>query len=97
MDEQTVRQYAEAHGQAVVSGDMAHVMADLAPSAQAEIGPVAGAMPQPVTSAEVQSIELKGDEAVVEIRYSGADKAITVRSVWQQHGARPVATGVSLV
>ena len=95
LDDAAVRSFAEAHGAAVVAGDMAHVLGDMTPEAQAGAGPVAGALPQPTTAAEVLSIEPSGDAAVVHIRYSGPEKELTVRSVWKQVGERPLIVEAS--
>jgi hypothetical protein len=90
MDEQTVRPYAEAHGKAIVDGDTAHAVADFEPSLRPHIAAVAATLPQPTTGAEIVSIAPSGDEAVIHIRYSGADKETTIRSVWKQVGERPL-------
>ena len=90
MDEQTVRPYAEAHGAAVVAGDMAHVLADIDPDLHPHMGPVVDALPKPTTGAEVVSVEPGDQAAVVLIRYSGADSETVVRSVWEDRGGRPL-------
>ncbi len=91
MDEQTVRPFAEAHGAAIVAGDMAHAVADFDEALRPHIGPVAAALPQPTTGAEIVSIEPGDDDSsVIHIRYSGADAETTVRSVWKQVGDRPL-------
>ena len=90
LDDAAVRPYADAHAAAVVAGDMQHVLSDMTPEAQAAAGPVAQALPRPTTSADVVSVEPDGEAAVVHIRYRGADSEVTVRSVWQQVGERPL-------
>ena len=97
MDEGMIRKYAEAHGDAVVKGDQQHLMADIAPEALAALGPVAAAMPNPVKSASVESVDAGGDEAVVRICYSGDDKTTTVQSRWAQKGDRPVIVAAEVV
>lgn len=89
MDEQTIRPYAEAHAKAVVDNDIAHLLSDFPETMHPQLGAIAGALPQPVTAAEVASVEVEveGDSAVVHIRYEGPDRSVTVRSVWS--GERP--------
>jgi hypothetical protein len=47
-------------------------------------------LPQPVTGAEVLSVDVGDTESVAMIRYSGDAGAVTVRSRWQDEGGRPV-------
>ena len=97
MDEAMVRKYAEAHGEAIVKGDQQHLMSDIAPEALAALGPVAAAMPNPVKTASVESVDAAGEEAVVRIRYSGDDKSTTVQSRWIQKGDRPIIVAAEVV
>lgn len=97
MQEAEMRKYAEAHGQAVAKGDQAHLMGDIVPDALASLGPVAAALPQPVTGAEVQSVEVAGDKAVVRITYTGESKSVTVESQWEPRDGRPKIVAASVV
>jgi hypothetical protein len=47
-------------------------------------------LPQPVTAAEVLSVEVGDTESVALIRYSGDAAEVVVRSRWQEQGGRPV-------
>lgn len=98
LDADTVRPYAQAHGQAVVDGDIERVMADIAPELAPHMGPVATALPRPTTSADVVSAEPGDDGAVVvQIRYRGAEAEATIRSVWRQVGDRPLIVEAAAV
>lgn len=97
MDEAVVREHAQAHGQAMVDGDVNRAGGDLTPAAMGSAGPVMKAMPRPITAADVQSIESKGDSFEVVIRYTGTgDEATVVRSVWVDEGGRPKISELSL-
>jgi hypothetical protein len=97
MDESVVREHAEAHGQAIVDGDTNRAGSDLTRAGMEAVGPVMKAMPQPVTKAEVQSVESKGDSVEVLIRYTGTgDETLNVRSVWVDEGGRPKISDLSL-
>ena len=90
MDEAIVREHAQAHGQAIVDGDNDRAGSDLTKAAMPTVGPVMKAMPNPVETAEVQSVVSEGDSYVVTIHYRGAQEAeLTVRSVWVDEGGRP--------
>jgi hypothetical protein len=97
MDEATIRKYAEAHGENIVKGDMQAGMADIDPSVMASLAGLASEMPNPATSAEVKSIDAGGEEAIVQITYSGADKTATVQSRWKDNGQRPVIVAAEIV
>ena len=97
MDESIVKQHAEAHGQAIVDGDINRAGSDLTKDAMASAGPVMKAMPQPVTAAEVQSVTAEGDAFVATIRYRGAeDQELVVKSRWVDEGGRPKIAGLAL-
>jgi hypothetical protein len=85
MDTGRVQQHAEAHGQAVVRGDMDAVAADFEPGLRHQVPEVAKVLPQPTTSAEVLSVEDAGDHAIVVIRYSGDQETVTIRLRWEEH------------
>jgi hypothetical protein len=89
MDDDKARQHIQAHADAVVSGDFDHVIADFTESLRPQVPEIAKALPQPVESAEVLSVEPGGDEAVAHIRYSGAGKDVTIRSHWREEDGVP--------
>ncbi len=90
MDEATTRNHIQQHADAVVRGDMDAVVADFSEELRPQVPQLAQALPQPVTSAEVLSVEIADPESVATIRYSGATAAVTIRSRWQDIGGRPV-------
>ncbi len=96
MDEASVREHAQAHGQAMVEGDINRAGSDLTKEAMATIGPVMKAMPRPVTNAEIQKVEAAGDEFIVDIRYTGDDSEVTVRSRWIEESGRPKVAEASI-
>jgi hypothetical protein len=97
MNEDDVRKHAEAHGEAMLAGDIRRAGDDLTDEAKAGAGPVMSALPRPITAAEVQSVSGTGDEYVVRICYSGADKEVVVQSRWGEHEGRPMIVGAEIV
>jgi hypothetical protein len=89
MNESKAREAIQAHADAVVSGDFDHVIADFSEELRPQVPEIAKVLPQPVESAEVVSVDLSDDEAVAQIRYSGAGKEATIRSYWQEQGGTP--------
>src|SRR5665811_1628365 len=90
MDETKTREHVQAHAEAVERGDMDAVVADFSDELQPQVPEIAKALPQPVTSAEVVSLEVGEGEGVALIRYSGDTGELTIRSRWQDQGGRPV-------
>ena len=97
MDEQTVRTHAEQHGQAMVDGDIKRAGSDLTPEAQAQAPDVMSNFPKKVETAEVLSLDVQGEEAVVQARYSGEGKEVTVESRWGDRDGRPKILDMKVV
>ena len=89
MDEAAVRRHAEAHGQAVVVGDLRQAGSDLDGDALAQAGDVMKQLPRTIRSADVERIEAAGDACVVRTRYRGDEGEGVVESRWEQRGERP--------
>jgi hypothetical protein len=91
MDQASVEQHAEDHAQAVVQGDMDAVIADFIPEMRAGVPELAKALPQPVNTAEVLSVEMADDDgAIVHVRYSGDESSLTIRTRWEDRQGRPL-------
>ena len=55
-----------------------------------QVPQIAQVLPQPVTAAEVLSVEVADAEGVALIRYSGDTGEVTIRSRWREEDGRPV-------
>jgi hypothetical protein len=97
MEEETVREHAEAHAAANVAGDMARAASDLTADARANIGPVARRLPRPITSGDITKVEQAGDKFIVEIVYGGTDSKAVVESVWVEQEGRPMIAETRIV
>ena len=89
MDETTVREHAEAHGQAVVDRDFGKAGGDLTGDAEAQAPDVMRQLPRPTTSCEVVSVETRGEEVVCLLRYGGEGAETTVASTWRDVDGTP--------
>ena len=96
MDEGSVRQKAEAHGEAMVAGDVNKAGGDLTKEAMAGAGAVMKEIPRQIDSAEVTDVSAAGDGFAVLIKYSGEGKDVTVRSVWIDRDGDPKIAELSL-
>jgi hypothetical protein len=91
MDEARTRDHIDQHADAIVRGDMDAVVADFAEELRPRVPQIAqDLLPQPVTAAEVLSIDVGDSESVAMIRYSGGTGEATIRSRWQEQAGRPV-------
>jgi hypothetical protein len=90
MDDSKARDHIRQHADAVVRGDMDAVTADFSEDLRPQVPQIAQALPQPVTAAEVLSVEVGDAESVGMIRYSGDTGEVTIRSRWQDQGGHPV-------
>jgi len=96
MDESTVKQHAEAHGNAVLAGDLRTAGSDLTPEAAAQAPGVMGKLPRPTTEAEILKVEIEGEQAVVHVLYKGSDAETTVISTWVDRDGRPMIVDLAL-
>jgi hypothetical protein len=94
MDDSETHEHIRQHADAVVRGDMDAVTADFSEDLRPRVPQIAQALPQPVTAAEVLSVEVGDAESVGMIRYSGDTGEVTIRSRWQDQGGRPVIVHV---
>ena len=89
MDQAAVRQHAQSHGQAVVDNDLNKAGGDLTGNVLTYVADIMKQLPRPVTAAEVMDVAEDGDAYTAQIRYSGDDKTVDVRSRWQDVEGRP--------
>ena len=97
MDESTVRRRAEAHGRAMVEGDLMRAGGDLSAEAQAQARDVMRELPHAIDGAEILTIERAGSEEYVSrIRYSGEGRDATVEARWAERDGRPMIVDLGL-
>jgi molybdopterin-guanine dinucleotide biosynthesis protein A len=90
MDEQQLRDHAQAHGRAVVTGDMPALTEDFAEELRPQMRELAKALPRKMTGAEVTAVEAAEDHGIAEIVYAGDDdRTVTIRSRWEERDGRP--------
>ena len=88
MDEQSVRATVEAHAKAVVDPiDLEQIQRDFIEDLHPQIPAIAGLLPQPVTSAKVDSVHFEDDHAIAHITYTGDSGSLTIRTLWEDRGA----------
>lgn len=93
----STREHIQPHADAVVAGDMETVIADFSEELRPEVPELAKALPQPVTAAEVLSLDIGGAESVATIRYSGDSAELKLRTGWQDDTDHPLIVHVEPV
>ena len=89
MDEAKARNQIQEHADAVVRGDMDTVIGDFTEELRPQVPQLAQVLPQPVSSAEVLSVEPGEEECVAQIRYVGDSGEVTIRTRWCEVDGTP--------
>ena len=89
MDEQTVRDHAQALCVALVEGDVDRVIDDLSNELKRNIGEVLSLLPLPASAATIDSIEPGSSGFVVVLRLVGDTEEILVQTRWKDRDDRP--------
>jgi hypothetical protein len=93
MDENTTRSCVQAHADAVVRGDMDHIVSDFKEELRPQVPEIGKELPQPTTSAEVLDVEMGDESSFATIKYTGSDKELTIRTRWEDIEGRPQIVG----
>lgn len=96
MDDETMRSHIQEHADAVVRGDMDTVVGDFSEELRPDAPQLAQALPQPVTSAEVLSVDVGDGESVARIRYTGDSGEVVIQTRWREVEGRPAIVHAEL-
>jgi hypothetical protein len=89
MDDNTTRRRVQEHADSVARGDLGAATADFVEDMRPHVPEIASALPLPVSSAEVLSVEVGDEESVARIRYTGESGTVTIKSQWRDVNGRP--------
>jgi len=95
MDEQQVRERAEAVCAALVAGDVERMSEDVSDQLRQNLGEVVALLPLPATEATVESIEHGGAAYVVVVRLVGENEEVRVQSRWKDRDGHPTIVEMS--
>ncbi len=95
MDEQQVRERAEAMCAALVAGDVARMSEDISDELRQNLGEVLALLPLPATEGTVESIEHGGAAYIVVLRLVGESEEVRIQSRWKDRGGHPTIVEVS--
>ena len=97
MDENSIREHAQAHANAVRDGDLGKAASDLTDEAKQNAPTVMKALPRPITHASVEDVTAQGDAYVARILYEGDNSKATVASRWVEEAGRPMIASLEIV
>jgi hypothetical protein len=89
MDDETIREHAQALCDALVGGDIDRATTDFSPELRKHMGEVLGLLPLPSTEATVQSVERGGSSYVVLLHLVGESEEVVVQTRWKDRDGRP--------
>lgn len=95
MDEEAVREHAEAHCEALLAGDIARASEQLSAELRANLGPVVAMLPMPLTEAKVESVERTGSGFRAVLHLVGETNEIRLETRWKDRDGRPTMVEAS--
>jgi hypothetical protein len=97
MDEQTVRDHARAHCDALLAGDVGRAAEDFSRELQSNLGPVIAMLPLPLTEATIESVEVTGTGYRAVLRLVGETQTVNLETRWKDRDGRPTIVEASRV
>ncbi|MGH2456011.1 MAG: hypothetical protein ACRDHD_07120 [Candidatus Limnocylindria bacterium] len=95
MDEQAVRDHAQAHCDALLAGDIGKAAQELSRELQSNLGPLVAMLPMPLTEAEVESVQMAGTAYRAVLRLAGETQSIRLETRWKERDGRPTIVEAS--
>jgi hypothetical protein len=95
VDEQAVRQRAQAMCDAIVAGDVDRLIEDVSPELRRNPGEVISLFPLPSREASIESVAHGGSSYVVVLRLVGETDEVQVQTRWKDRDGRPTIVEAS--
>ena len=96
MDEQVVRERAEAVCAALVAGDVARATQDFSEELRRNLGEVLALLPLPSSEVTIDAIERGGRSGfAITLRLVGETEEVQVQTRWKERDGRPVMVEAS--
>ena len=89
MDEQAVREHAQALCDALVAGDIGPATEDFSNELRKNLGEVLALLPLPANEATVELVEHGGSGYNVVIRVAGDTDEVLIQTRWKERDGRP--------
>ncbi len=96
MDEQRLRERADAFGAALVAGDIERASEDLSDQLRSHIGQIVAQLPLPLTTATVERIEVGASHLVI-LHLVGEGDEVRLATRWKERDGRPTIVEASRI
>ena len=96
MNEQIVRERAQAHVDALLAGDVDEAVTAFSDGLRHNLGPIMAQLPLPLTEGTVESVEMGGSGYVAVLHLVG-ETDVRFRTRWKERDGRPTIVEVSHV
>ena len=97
MDEQAVREHAQAHIDALLAGDIGKAAEEMSRELRSNLGPIVAMLPMPLTEATVESVHMGGSGWLVTLRLVGEHEAVQLETRWKDRDGQPTIVEASRV
>lgn len=95
MEEQPVRERAEAFCEALVAGDIERASEHLTDQLHANLGPLVAMLPMPLTTAGIESLERTASGFLAVLNLVGESSETRLETRWKERDDQPVIVEVS--
>jgi hypothetical protein len=97
MDEQAVREHAQAHADALLAGDIGKAAEEMSKELRSNLGPIVAMLPMPLTEATVESLHMAASGYLAVLRLVGEHETVQLETRWKERDGRPTMVEASRV
>jgi hypothetical protein len=97
MDEQAVREHAQAHADALLAGDIGKAAEEMSRELRSNLGPIVAMLPMPLTEATVESVHMAASGYLAVLRLVGEHETVQLETRWKDRDGRPTIVEASRV
>ena len=97
MDEQAVREHAQAHADALLAGDIGKASEQMSKELHATLGQFASMLPMPMTEASIESIESTPTGYKAVLHLVGEGDTLRLETRWKDRDGQPTMVEASRV
>ena len=97
MDEQAVREHAQAHADALLAGDIGKASEQMSNELRSNLGPFAAMLPMPMTEASIESVESTPTGYKVILHLVGEGDTLRLETRWKDRDGQPTIVEASRV
>ncbi len=97
MDEQTVREHAQATCAALLAGDIGRAAEEMSKELRSNLGPIVAMLPMPMTEGTIESVEMTKTGYLAVLRLVSEVDTLHLETRWKDRDGRPTIVESSRV